>query len=118
MLLWLRWQHRSVRRAVARRSDGFIAAALTVDRSARTAYSITLWQRPQALYDMGEVPEHIEVVKRAGRLGILTNAAVFPYQDHWSNLLFGSRLNVSSPLDGDDTSTETPGNPLPPGSVR
>lgn len=101
MLLWLRWQHRRVRAAVARRSSGFITATMTVERSERTAYSVTMWQHPQALYDMGEVREHIDVVKRAGRLGIRTDAAVFPYLDHWSNLLFGARLNAPSPLSTD-----------------
>ena len=101
MLLWLRRQHGRVRAAVSDRSTGFVAAAFTVERAERTAYSVTLWRNPRALYDMGEVPEHIEVVKRAGRLGIRTDAAVFPYLDHWSNLLFGARLTVASPLSTD-----------------
>ena len=98
MLVWLRWQHRRVRSAVARRSPGFVGAVLLIERPARTAYSVTLWREPRALYDMGEVREHIEIVKRAGRLGIRTEGGVFPYLGHWSNLLFGARLSASSPL--------------------
>ncbi len=98
MLLWLRWYHRRVAASVARESEGFIRALLTTDRRTGTAYSVTLWRSPTSLYDMGRVPAHIDGVRRAARLGIRANAAVFPYVDHWSNVMFGSHLDVPSPL--------------------
>jgi hypothetical protein len=44
------------------------------------------------------VPAHIEGVRRAAQLGIRANAAIFPYLGHWSNLMFGSHLDLPSPL--------------------
>lgn len=107
MLWWLRWQHRRVQASAARQCPGFIRAAMTTDRRSCTAYSITLWRSAEDLYDMGRVPEHIEGVRRAGRLGIRANAAVFPYLDHWSNLMFGSHQDVPSPLATDEEQGST-----------
>ncbi len=111
MLLWLRWYHRRVVASVVRESDGFIAATITTDRRTRTAYSVTLWSSPSSLYDMGRVPAHIEGVRRAAQLGIRANAAIFPYLGHWSNVMFGSHLDLPSPLTGPTGPSEPPAAP-------
>lgn len=111
MLVWLRWQHRRVAISAARHCGGFLGAAFTTSRRDRTAFSATLWRGADDLYDMGQVPEHIDVVRRTGRLRIRANAAVFPYLDHWSNVMFGSHLHVPSPLGGDATAPGRAGRP-------
>lgn len=96
LLIWR--LHRQLKRNVYAKADGFLGVHLILNWCDRVVQSISLWSDLHALYDMGEVKEHVRAVRVPGTRGIQTSCGVFGFDGDWLSVLFGSAKGRPSPL--------------------
>jgi hypothetical protein len=96
LLIWK--LHHQLKQRVYRKAKDFLGVYLILDWRARTIRSISLWASLHGIYDMGEVPEHVEAVRIPGAQGIQTLCGIFSYEGDWLKVLFDARVSRPSPL--------------------
>ncbi|MEU2615150.1 hypothetical protein ABZ570_26760 [Micromonospora sp. NPDC007271] len=96
LLIWK--LHHQLKRRVYQKAADFLGVHLILDWPNRTVRSISLWRRVHGIYDMGEVPEHVEATRIPAQHGIRTRCGVFSYDGDWLAVLFGARDVRPSPL--------------------
>lgn len=90
--------HRRVKREVRRVAGGYLGGTTVVLWSARTVLSISLWDRLDSIYAMGEVQHHILASRVPARLGASTSCGIYTYRGDWRQVMFGTPTVKPEPL--------------------
>ena len=92
------WHHRRLKRIVARKAVGLLGTTLVVHWRQRRVFNISLWRNLDAIYDMGNVEEHVAASRLPSRLGVRTRCGVFAYEGDWHVVMFGEGWSQKDPL--------------------
>lgn len=90
--------HKRIKRQVRRAANGFVGAAMLISWRRRTVLSVSVWERLEDIYSMGNVSRHIQAAKNKPKLGIATTAGIFSYVGDWRYVMFHGNAPNNTPL--------------------
>lgn len=98
--------HKRVKRDVRRVADGYLGGATVVSWKTRTVLSISLWQRFDSIYAMGNARAHVLASRVPRRLGVSTSCGIYAYTGEWRRLMFDAPGQEHDPLSATDVAAE------------
>jgi hypothetical protein len=90
--------HRRVKKQVRRLASGYLGGRTLVQWRTRTLLSISLWDRLDSIYAMGEVQHHIVASRIPARLKAATSCGIYTYSGDWKQVMFGVPAVSNAPL--------------------
>lgn len=98
-LVVLRLLHPLIKRRVSKQCTGLIGATSWMSWRELTMYSVSAWESVNAVYDLGNVDEHIRASRIPVAWSVETRCGIFAYSGEWKQLMFGGGKGGLSPLD-------------------
>jgi hypothetical protein len=90
--------HLRIGRAVRRDTTGLLGYRLFLNWRTKTVHNVSLWDRFEHIYTMGQASRHPQATHVVTKLNIQTHCGIYRFEGDWRPLMFGSRGDA--PEDG------------------